>query len=61
MLYTKKNTEGDEKNVYIKWKLLTPAVNLEWNSLLLLIFVLENYYLVKFAKSMPFLMLLNIQ
>jgi len=26
-----------------------------------LIFVLENYCLVEFAKGMPFLMLLNIQ
>lgn len=60
VLYTR-DTGGEEKNIYIKWKLLTQAVNLEWNSLLPLIFVLENYCLVEFAKRMPFLMLLNIQ
>lgn len=47
--------QEEEKNIDIKWKLLTQAVNLEWNSLLPVIFVLENYCLVGFAKRMPFL------
>jgi len=60
VLYTKKYWRRRKEHLY-KTETVNSSCQPWMEFFIALIFVLENYCLVEFAKGMPFLMLLNIQ